>query len=337
MTELKNALEREQAPINAALMATVEALPEGSRPVARHVFSAGGKRIRPFLTVTVGKALGCNAQDLYTLGAAVETLHAASLIHDDILDNAVLRRGRPAAHTVFGQSTVVLAGDAMLALAVRQVSRLGNTALVDCISEAVMQTAAGQIKEFAHLRDADISHEDYVSIITGKTAWMLKASSELGALRASGELATPDASGEAGKSRSGAQAELVQAAADFGLEMGIAFQMVDDALDFAEGTGKPVGGDLREGKVTPPLLSYMASLPPDEAARFKHHFTKNSLSPDDVERICHEIRDKGHTKAARDTAALHIATAAKSLAIFPASAEKDILGQMLTFVLERQK
>ncbi|MDL2268148.1 polyprenyl synthetase family protein [Desulfovibrio sp. OttesenSCG-928-G15] len=328
MTELKKALEREQAPINAALMATVELLPEGSRPVARHVFSAGGKRIRPFLTVTVGKALGCNDPALYTLGAAVETLHAASLIHDDILDNAVLRRGHPAAHTVFGQSTVVLAGDAMLALAVRMVSRLGNTALVDCIAEAVMQTAAGQIKEFTHLRDPELSHEDYLTVITGKTAWMLRASSELGALRACGEAETHSP---------GTGEKMVRAAANFGLEMGIAFQMVDDAIDFSEDTGKPVGGDLKEGKVTPPLLSYMAALAPDEAAEFKRQFSKDSLSADTMERACREIRENGHTKAARDTAAKHIAAASDNLDLFPPSPEKNILGQMLTYVLERQK
>lgn len=317
MTELKQALLREQAPVNAAIERTVADLPPGSQPVARHVFSAGGKRLRPFLTVTIGKALGCHDEALYTLGAAVEMLHAASLIHDDILDNADTRRGQPAAHTVFGPAAAVLAGDAMLAMSMLTVSRLGTLPLVNCISEAVMRTAAGQIKEFSHIRDADITQADYLEIITGKTAWMLRASCELGALHA------------------GAEAQLLHAATTFGLEMGIAFQMVDDALDFAEGTGKPTGGDVREGKVTPPLLSYIASLPEEEARSFKQRFAAGPLPDDEADAICRAVQNGGHAAAARNAAAKHLAAAGKELDVFSPSRERTILREMLEYILAR--
>lgn len=320
MQDLKRLLALEQPKINAVLASHAAALPPGSRPVASHVLQAGGKRLRPLLTLLMGRALGCRDDRLYTLGAAVEMLHAATLLHDDILDNADTRRGRPAAHTLFPPTTVILAGDAMLAKAMLMVSGFGDTRLTDCISEAVMRTAEGEIAEFTCLRNPELSEEDYLAVITGKTAWMLRASCELGALLA------------------GAERSLVQAAADFGLELGIAFQIVDDALDFspASGTGKPTGGDLREGKVTPPLLLYMASLEPEAAAAFKKGFTENSFSPDEIAAFSAEIHHGGFAARAREEAATRLVSAGAALRSFPPSEELLILEQMLAYVLKRE-
>jgi octaprenyl-diphosphate synthase len=324
MQELKRALAREQPQIQAFLDRFAAELPAASQPVARHVLNAGGKRLRPFLTLLIGRLFGCPAgcrdDVLYTLGAAIEILHAATLLHDDILDNADTRRGRPSAHVLFAPGTVVLAGDAMLAKAMLMVSKIGDTRLTDCISEAAMRTADGEIAEFNLLRNPDLSEDGYLAVITGKTAWMLRASCELAAI-ASG--ASPDA---------------IRAAADFGLQLGIAFQMVDDALDFAPGTGKPRGGDLREGKPTPPLLSYIASLPPADAAAFKDRFRSGPLSPlseDEVDALCNAVCAGGHDARTREQAAGHLAAAAAFLQSFPDSPERLLLEQVLKYILNR--
>ena len=321
MQELKSALAEEQPRINEAMSRHIAELPDAARPVAEHVFAAGGKRLRPFLTVMTGRALGCSRDGLYSLGAAVEMLHAATLLHDDILDNASLRRGKPAAHTVFAQAPVILAGDALLAKAMLVVSAFGDTRLTDCISLAVMRTAEGEIAEFDRLRDLDVSHEDYLAMVTGKTAWMLRASCELGALYA------------------GASENLVRRAASFGLELGIAFQMVDDALDVspAELTGKPRGGDIKEGKVTPPLRLYIDSLEPERAAAFRERFAAGSLGDDDVAAVSEAVCSGGFADRTRDMAGERLALAASALDAFPDSPERVVLRQMLSYIERRER
>lgn len=321
MQELKRALAAEQPLINDAMSRHIAELPLAARPVAEHVFAAGGKRLRPFLTVMTGRAFGCPRDGLYSLGAAVEMLHAATLLHDDILDNASLRRGKPAAHTVFAQTPVILAGDALLAKAMLVVSSFGDTRLTDCISLAVMHTAEGEIAEFDSLRDLDVSHEDYLAVVTGKTAWMLRASCELGALYA------------------GASDDQVRWAAAFGIELGIAFQMVDDALDVspAEQTGKPRGGDIKEGKVTPPLRLYIDSLGPEQAAGFRSRFAAGALDDEEVAAVSRAVCSGGFAARTRDMAEERLCLAASALSNFPDSPERIVLQQMLDYIGRRER
>jgi octaprenyl-diphosphate synthase len=317
--EIEAALASEQPRINAEIRLRAEGLPEHARAPAEHLLLSGGKRLRPLLTLLTGRALGCTDESLYALGAAVEMLHAATLLHDDILDNASIRRGRASAHVLFGNAAAVLAGDAMLAKALVLVSSFGDPKLTACVSEAVMHTAEGEIAEFALLRDASVSHADYVRVVTGKTARMLSASCEIGALRAgAGEPAT-------------------RAAALFGLETGIAFQIVDDVLDYypSEATGKPRGGDLREGKCTPPLLLYLASLPADKAGGLRADFEGGRLGEAEIEALCGEIYRGGFAEQAREPARIHLAGAAEALAVFPPSPERDLLDKIRLSILTR--
>ncbi|MDR0339610.1 MAG: polyprenyl synthetase family protein [Desulfovibrio sp.] len=320
MQELKRILSAEQPNINRALGCLTAELPQAARPVAEHLFAAGGKRLRPLLTLLTGRAFGCRDKGLYTMGAAIEMLHAATLLHDDILDDAATRRGQPTAHTLYGTAKVILAGDALLAKALLTVSAFGDTRLTASVSEAVMRTAVGEIAEFDILRDTGVSHQNYLEVVTGKTAWMLRASCELGALLA------------------GVDEPLARAAADFGLELGVAFQMVDDALDFApaETTGKPRGGDLREGKMTPPLLSYLASLSDDEARAFRAAFAEGAFSDEAVEAVSAAVVAGGHARRARDIAEEHLDRAAAALALFPESDERVVLRQLLGYIQHRE-
>ncbi len=321
MQELTRALGLELPNINAALARYVEELPPNARPVASHVLTAGGKRLRPFLTLLTGRALGAPDETLYALGAAIEMLHAATLLHDDILDNATLRRGKPAAHTHYGAPQAILAGDAMLAKALLLVSQMGNTRLTSCISEAVMRTAEGELLEFAQLRNPAIRHADYLAMITGKTAWMLRASCELGALAAN------------------ASPVLVEAAANFGLELGIAFQMVDDALDFSPPslTGKPMGGDVKEGKITPPLSLYMASLPAAEQELLHKRLVEKNLGDAEMEELCAQVYEKGYADKTRAEAYAHLESAARFLSLFPDSPSQAILARVIGYIQTRER
>lgn len=321
MQELKARIIAEQPRFNATLATEVGTLHPLVQPVAAHVLKAGGKRLRPLLTLLVARALGYADDDIYPLACSVELLHSATLLHDDILDDADLRRGMAAAHTVFGSTATVLAGDALLALANLIVARYGDPRLTACISEAIIRTATGEIVEIAHMRGTDHGRDTYIDIITGKTAWMLRASCELGALRA------------------GASEETVRAAAAFGLDLGIAFQIVDDALDFADraDTGKPVGGDLREGKLTPPLIYYLETLSGPEREAFISRFRDGGFSGDDVARISAEIRALGIIERTRELAGNYIEKAAASLETLPDCPERRTLMQTLAYVQHRDR
>ena len=217
------------------------------QPVAEHILSGGGKRLRPalcLLTYQVLRSDEATRLDLYPLAAALELIHSATLLHDDILDNAAMRRGQPAAHLLFGTSATLLAGDALLAKANKVVTGYNDLSLMSCISEAIYQTATGEILEIERMKQPDLSREEYLEIIVGKTGFLLQTCCQSGAIMA------------------GCNEKQVEAAKRFGLNMGIAFQLVDDAMDYAacpSQSGKPLGGDLREGKLTLPLIFFFES------------------------------------------------------------------------------
>jgi len=320
--QLKIAFAKELPTVNAAIDREISSLPELIRPVASHVMEAGGKRLRPMLTILFARALHFRGENLHTLASALEFLHSATLMHDDILDNADLRRGRPAAHTLFGLTPTILAGDVLLALANEIVARSGNPALTSCIAKALMQTASGEVMEIAAIRKADLSMDEYLTIITGKTAYLIQSACEFGAIAAGGS------------ERQRA------AAAAFGLNLGIAFQLVDDALDYtahANTSGKPLGGDLREGKFTLPLLMYLDSLPDTVRRNIAQELTDAALSRDRQDRIIADIASQGFAEKTRDAAKSYLELASQALAVLPANQEKTLLCAMIDFVLTREK
>jgi len=322
LAQLKAAFLKELPAINAAIGREIDALPALVRPVAAHVMDAGGKRLRPMLTILFARAQNFRSENLHTLASSLEFLHSATLMHDDILDNADLRRGEPAAHTLFGITPTVLAGDVLLALANEIVARTGNPALTSCISQAIMQTATGEIMEIAAIRKADISRAEYIEIITGKTAYLIQSACEFGVIAAQGSE----------RAREGART--------FGLNLGIAFQLVDDALDYtsrADTSGKPLGGDLREGKFTLPLLMYLESLPDEQRALITRELTDINLPPARQDRIIADIAGQGFAQRTRGEAKSYLALASRALDVLPECLEKKLLGAMIDFVLTRDK
>ena len=321
MIQLKARLALELPGINRALNKAVDTLPEPVRPVARHIFDAGGKRLRPLLTVLTTRLLGNGSKNIQDLAITLEMLHAATLLHDDVLDNAVSRRGKPAAHTLYDVSSVILAGDALLAGANALVANYGDTRLTRCFSEATSRTAAGEILEIAAQRRVDSSSADYEDMVRGKTAWLIRAACEMGALAA------------------GADDASVAAAAAYGENLGMAFQMVDDALDFAPEsvTGKPTGGDVREGKLTPPLRLYRDSLSAEERSAFDAAFCAGLMTEADAASIAESIRQAGYDDAVRRQADEFLDAARQALETLPDRPERELMRQMADYVRDRKK
>ena len=320
-TALTIRLAAELPAISHALDQAVDALPASVQPVARHVLYAGGKRLRPFLTVLFARLWGYRENDIYLLAAAVEVLHVATLLHDDVLDDAITRRGKPAAHMLFGVVPAILAGDALLAHANRLVAEYGDCRLNACLAEATVRTAAGEIQEINYQRRVDQTTEIYSEIITDKTAWLIRASCEVGALRA------------------GADQNGLDLAAQYGLQLGMAFQLVDDALDFAppEETGKPSCGDVREGKLTPPLRLYREHLAPTERAAFDTDFCSGGLDDAAAQAIGARIRKLGFDAKGRQLADMHLEQARIALHALPDNPERSILEHIIAHVRNREK
>jgi Geranylgeranyl pyrophosphate synthase len=210
--------------------------------VGRYILSAGGKRLRPLLMMEVCRVLGGDVEKVIPLAVGIEYIHMASLLHDDVVDGAHTRRGRPSANVLFGNQAVVLGGDYFYAKALWLYANYGNLQAVEMVSRAVMHMSQSQLLELLSLGKL-ISEEEYFRIIDGKTGALFGASMGVGALMAESPLAE----------------EFYQ----MGLKVGRAFQLIDDALDYSsseERLGKPVGNDLREGKCTYPLLSVLDHL-----------------------------------------------------------------------------
>lgn len=325
MQELIAYIEAEQPRVNEVLDRETGKLNHTVRPLVEHVLRAGGKRLRPILTILTARAMGYRKDNIYPMSCSLEFLHSATLLHDDILDDAEFRRGLPAAHTVYGQTETILAGDVLLALGNRLMADYGDARLTACISDAIMATATGEVLEIAHTRDAALSEERYLEIITGKTAYLIQAACRCGAILA------------------GAEPELERAASDFGMALGVAFQLVDDALDYsssAEVAGKPVGADLAEGKLTLPMLLYLKDQDVETQQDFAELFQQENSDPDlqdKLGRVAAKVRSLGYDKKTRDRAAQYLDTARKSLEMLPDCEERTLLGQALDYVLNRQK
>lgn len=322
MDGLKHFFVKETPPIEAVLRRETAKLLPLVRPVAEHVLDAGGKRLRPMLCLLTARAFGFRSNSAYTLSGAFEFLHSATLLHDDILDNADLRRGRPSAHTRFGLHQTILAGDVLLALANRLVADFGKPRLMQSVSEAIMQTASGEVLEVATLGDPALTRADYLAIVTGKTACLIQSACKCGALLA------------------GAPEPLVLAAEEFGLNLGIAFQLVDDALDYAmtaKATGKPVGGDLREGKFTLPLLLFLEKGETQAKERLAAAIRDRRLADAEINDIVAAVRDGGFSEQTRQEAQTYLNVAEKALQCFPESEERAILAEALVYVRTREK
>ena len=212
--------------------------------ISHYIVNAGGKRVRPMVLLLVARALGCNSSQMHELAAVVEFIHTSTLLHDDVVDESDLRRGRQTANAMFGNAASVLVGDFLYSRSFQMMVSTGRMRVMEVLAEATNVIAEGEVLQLMNMHDPDISVDDYLRVIEYKTAKLFEASTRLGALI------------------SDASPEVEEACAAYGRALGTAFQLIDDLLDY-EGTtaelGKNIGDDLREGKPTLPLLAAMES------------------------------------------------------------------------------
>ena len=286
--------------------------------ISRYIIGAGGKRIRPKLVLLFASALGFAGRERFELAAIVEFIHTATLLHDDVVDESSLRRGRETANALFGNAASVLVGDFLYSRAFQMMVSVNRMRVLEVLADATNVIAEGEVLQLMNMHDPDLGVEEYLRVIRFKTAKLFEASARLGAVIA-------DASGE-----------VEEACAGYGRALGTAFQLVDDLLDYEGDSarlGKNVGDDLREGKPTLPLLIAMARGSEDERALIRH-----AIEHGEVERlpdIVQIVRRTGALEATRDAAREQADQARSSLAVLPASAAREALLELCVRSVER--
>ena len=286
--------------------------------ISHYIVSAGGKRIRPRLVLLFAEALGFAGPERYELAATVEFIHTATLLHDDVVDESSLRRGRQTANALFGNAASVLVGDFLYSRAFQMMVGVNRMRVLDVLADATNVIAEGEVLQLMNMHNPELAVDDYLRVIRFKTAKLFEASARLGAV-----LANADTTVE-------------EACADYGRSLGTAFQLVDDLLDYEGDTralGKNVGDDLREGKPTLPLLVAMARSSDTERQLIRHAIEHGE--PDRLDDILAIVRRTGALTATRDAARAEADKADRALSALPESAAKIALLELLALSVER--
>lgn len=286
--------------------------------IAEYIISAGGKRIRPVLVVLVANAYAYRGTAHHELAAVVEFIHTATLLHDDVVDESSMRRGRQTANALFGNAASVLVGDFLYSRAFQMMVGLDNMRVMQILSDATNVIAEGEVLQLLNMHDPDVSQERYLQVIRSKTAKLFEAAAQLGALIA------------------GAADDEIEAAAEYGRSLGTAFQLIDDVLDYAGDateTGKNVGDDLREGKPTLPLIYLMENGTPEQRALVRSCIEQGDEQHFDA--ILAAITSSGALDFTRRQAEIAAQRAANAVSGLPASDFKQSLLQLCAFAVDR--
>ena len=287
--------------------------------ISHYIIAAGGKRLRPALLLMVSGALGYQQAHRFALAAVVEFIHTATLLHDDVVDDSTLRRGRPTANETFGNPASVLVGDFLYSRAFQMMVEVGEMRIMEILAEATNIISEGEVLQLMNMHDASLSAEGYLLVIRSKTAKLFEASARLAAVLA------------------GSSPEVEAACATYGQALGTAFQIIDDVLDYdgdpAE-LGKNLGDDLREGKATLPLIIAMQRGTPEQAAIVRQAIENGSA--DQLDQIVAIVRETGALLAARDAAAAEAQRAITALELLPANDYSANLLQLAAQLLERR-
>lgn len=310
------------AEVERRVQATVRTRAPRIAEVTAYVLGSGGKRVRPALLLLAHRLCGgTDRAAALELAQVAEYMHAATLIHDDIVDNAAKRRGRPSANVTWGPAVSVLAGDFLYARAIQMLVAHGDFAVLKAFADATVAMTEAEILELSWEHNPDIPYEEYLAIITGKTAALFSAACRGGALAA------------------GAPPERVEALAEFGLNLGIGFQLVDDALDFMaheEMLGKPVGNDVKEGKITYPLIHLLQTGPEEARVALRGHLNRAPVGDGDVHAIRALVAEHRTAEATLAEAEGFLFKARSCLAPFADGPAKASLAAMVDFVLQRR-
>ena len=284
--------------------------------VSRYIIDAGGKRLRPALLLLVAGALGCTNPQRHTLAAVVEFIHTATLLHDDVVDDSSMRRGRPTANVSFGNPASVLVGDFLYSRAFQMMVECDSMRIMDVLAEATNTIAEGEVQQLMNMHDASLSESGYVQVIRSKTAKLFEASARLPAILMN------------------SSQTIENACATYGQALGTAFQIIDDVLDYDGNTsemGKNLGDDLREGKNTLPLIIAMQRCDAAGSALIQHAIEQGDTSQ--MPRIVELVQGCGAMQATREAAAAEARRALKAVTALPEGPHKEalqVLAEQLT-------
>jgi octaprenyl-diphosphate synthase len=287
--------------------------------VADYIIAAGGKRMRPSLLALTARALGYTGSNHYLLGAVIEFIHTATLLHDDVVDDSDLRRGRTTANQSFGNPTAVLVGDFLYSRAFQMMVEAGNMPIMQVLANATNTIAEGEVLQLMNINDPNVDEARYLQVIRFKTAKLFEAAGEVGAILA------------------GSSPETQAAMAAYGRHLGTAFQLVDDALDYSGDSaelGKTVGDDLREGKATLPLIYLL-----DKGNREIKTIVRKAIEEgqsSDFEQILAAVKSTGALDYTMGQAKKEAQTAIDALSLLPPSIYKEALVYYASFSVERQ-
>jgi octaprenyl-diphosphate synthase len=313
---LKSDLERVNQLILARMHSPVALIPQ----LAGHIIAAGGKRLRPMLTLACARLCGYRGDRHIALAAAVEFIHTATLLHDDVVDASDLRRGRDTANAVWGNKPAVLVGDFLFSRSFELMVDDGSLRVLDILSRAASVIAEGEVRQLMTANDLTTTEADYLAVIEAKTAALFAAASRIGAIL--GERGPED------------EARLER----FGRNLGIAYQLVDDMLDFSarqSELGKSIGDDFRDGKITLPILIAFVRGDREERAFWRRTLEDSDLHPGDLDRAIVLLQRRGGFAETLARARDYAATAIAALAEFPNGAERRALVEAASFVTER--
>jgi len=318
MAELmEDDLKRVEAAIAQHLQSEVSFISD----VARYVLSSGGKRIRPVLLILSARLCHYSGERIYDLSAVIEFIHKATLLHDDVIDNASLRRGNPTVHTLWGNEMAILIGDYLYSKAMSLALADKDHLVMQTISDVTVEMAKGQVIETLKLRDLSMSEADYYRIIALKTASLFAASCTIGAVLG----------GIAPTQRAQVSA--------FGHHLGLAFQMADDTLDFVapEATlGKPVHNDLKEGKITLPIIVAMQRASTREAQVVVDYLHSEQTTDADLQHVITLLHKYGTLQFTMDKAQEHVTQARQCLDSFTPSPALEALHVLADYVVARE-
>ena len=288
--------------------------------IGKYALLGQGKRLRPLIFILSSQLCSYQGKDLYPLSTVFEYIHTSSLLHDDVLDNAEIRRRKPSSNQIWGNQAAVLEGDFLFSKALSIAVSANSIPFIAELTNATMHMSEGQILELVHTDDLETGRDSYMKIIVAKTAVLISAACGCGAIV------------------SGSDADTEAALTRFGRSVGIAFQLVDDLLDYTsseEVFGKPVGKDLLEGKITLPLIYTLAELGPDEKTKFAAFFKNRKADQDAYQTLLDWVRRGEVLEKIREEAQGYVDDAAMCLKCFPDSSVKANLLTLIQYIIDR--
>ena len=308
------------AGIEAELHANLNPYLDLVHDTASHLLFSGGKRFRPLLMVLAARLCGYAGDGDRRFSTAFEYIHAATLLHDDLVDGATLRRGKPVAHGIWGAPTAVLVGDFLLARALTIGADTGRLRVIQALSYVTEQMSQGEIHQLMRKGDMDLTEAEYREVIRRKTAVLIQAACRVGAIIAD------------------APETVESALAAYGLNIGMAFQMADDLLDYTADTrelGKTVGADLREGKLTLPVIHALENARPVDREEMARIIGRPAFSETDFTRLVKLLEQYDGIRYTRQCASAHITAAKAALDVFEPSPTRDVLLFVADYALKR--